>query len=104
VSSEVQDILAGSSIGDPFSVTGRPGTKGKVYGRLTGFAGTEYRGHFPQVIITTPHGTDITTGRVWCHLITRPDELAQLAGFEEAARDDGEWYGGKLPPEGNGGA
>lgn len=95
--SQIRNILDGHNIGDPFMVTGLPGREVKIYGRLTDFAGTEYDGQFPQVVVTTPSGSDVTVGRAWCHLVTDPDELAELTRFEGLAQEKGEWYGGKLP-------
>lgn len=59
----------------------------KVYGRVTVLLGNDtFSPVMPMLQVTTPHGSIITAGIVWCH---RPDneELEILLNYEKMAAE-----------------
>lgn len=58
-----------------------------VFGRIVGFEGTDFiQGIFPIVVLMTPHGTKITTGRVRIERADKED-LERLEHFEDLSED-----------------
>lgn len=92
--------LTDGNIGDPYVL--EKGSS-RVIGRITGYEGTDaFAGTNPStrpiLLLTTPHGSTLKAGRVWCRPPTE-SELAELAAFEEQARNNpkvGVLYAGKL--------
>lgn len=64
------------------------GTDDRLYGRITGFEGTPLDGIHPIIVVHTPGGSVVRSGRAW----VRPAdevELATLYGYEFAQRESG---------------
>jgi hypothetical protein len=81
--------------GDVAVVTNR---RGRVVGKITGFDGTPFRGVYPILEVTTPHGTMIRVGRCY---VQRPnafdlDNLAQYEAVAEASEKCEHLYGDRL--------
>ena len=82
--SDVVNLLDDLRVGDPITIefVGRP----KVYGRVSEFGGTPYRGTFPVIYLRTPHGSVLYAGRAYVHRIVSDEDRARLAEFDDEAK------------------
>jgi hypothetical protein len=88
------------NVGNIFSenefVVGIPAKVGEVVGRITGLEGDSYHGEFPIVILTTPHGSTVRSGRCFVKLELDEEEIERLAYCERQVPCCMPLYGGKL--------
>ena len=59
-----------------------------LYGRIWDFDGG-------IVIVRTPAGSEVRSGRVWVHPIQDDEDMARLRGFEDDAKRAGQDYSRK---------
>ena len=85
--SDVVNLLDDLRIGDPITIeSGRS----KVYGRVSEFGGTEFRGTFPVIYLRTPHGSVMRAGRVYVRRLVSAEDRARLAELEDDAKSAAE--------------
>ncbi len=69
-------------IGDPIMIERGAAC---VYGRVSGFDGTAYRGVFPIIHLRTPHGSKISAGRLWFRRVESEADRRKLEDLEAEA-------------------
>ncbi len=76
---------------------GTPAAIDEVLGRITGFEGTQFDDEWPIMVVHTPHGSELRSGRCYVRLDLTEAELKLLGEHEEAVPEKNQpLYGGKL--------
>ena len=85
--SDVVNLRDDLRVGDPITIeSGRS----KVYGRVSDFGGTAFRGTFPIIWLRTPHGSVMRAGRAYVRRIVSDEDRARLAELEDDAKSAAE--------------
>lgn len=56
----------------------------RILGYVADFGGDEYQGMFPVIHLRTPHGSDLSAGRIWFEQPSDED-LVRLASLDRVA-------------------